>query len=142
MNGEAFGMSPTFLESQQGNLMQTNIFCRMGLNNSITGYQTLFVHPTFLYECLWNLLGFALINVFYKHKKYDGQIFIMVFGWYALGRAIIEPFRTDSMFIFGIKSNFMLPIIIFIVAASALIYFEIKKPTKPLYFKETEKDKD
>lgn len=142
MNGEAFGMSPTFLESQQGNLMQTNIFCRMGLNNSITGYQTLFVHPTFLYECLWNLLGFALINVFYKHKKYDGQIFIMVFGWYALGRAIIEPFRTDSMFIFGIKSNFMLPIIIFIVAASALIYFEIKKPTKPLYFKETEKDKN
>lgn len=135
-NGEAFGMSPTLLESQKGLEQQTDIFIRMGLNNSLTGGQTLYVHPTFLYESLWNVLGFVLINIFYKHKKYDGQIFLLVFGWYALGRAIIEPFRTDSMFMFGIKSNFVLPIIIFVLAVAALVYFQIKKPTKPLYFKE------
>ena len=142
MNGEAFGMSPSLLESQQGTQAQTDIFCRMGLNNSITGYETVFVHPTFLYESLWNLLGFVLINIFYKHKKYDGQIFIMVFGWYALGRAMIEPFRTDSMFMFGIKSNFVLPVIIFAAAVAALIFFAVKKPTKPLYFKEAKKSRD
>lgn len=136
-NGEAFGMSPTLLESQQGTIEQTDIFCRMGLNNALTGNQLTFVHPTFLYESLWNILGFVLINIFFKHKKYDGQIFILVFGWYALGRAIIEPFRTDSMFLFGIKSNFILPIIIFILAASALVYFHIKKPNKPLFIKTT-----
>lgn len=136
-NGEAFGMSPSLLESQQGTQKQTEIFCRMGLSNGLTGNQLLYVHPTFLYESLWNILGFILINIFYKHKKYDGQIFLMVFAWYAAGRALIEPFRTDSMFMFGIKSNFILPIIIFILSVGALIYFAIKPPKKSLYFKET-----
>lgn len=45
-----------------------------------------FVHPTFLYESLWNLLGFILINLFYRHKKRDGQVFYLYVAWYGLGR--------------------------------------------------------
>ena len=59
------------------------------------------VHPTFLYESLWNVIGFVLINIFYKHKKYDGQAILLVFGWYGLGRLLIEGLRTDSLYLFG-----------------------------------------
>ncbi|HBL83582.1 MAG: prolipoprotein diacylglyceryl transferase [Clostridiales bacterium GWF2_38_85] len=69
------------------------------------------VHPTFLYESLWNLLGFILINIIYKKKKFDGQIFAYYAIWYGFGRGLIELLRTDSlmasiklMSIFGIIS--------------------------------------
>ncbi|MBE6645156.1 MAG: prolipoprotein diacylglyceryl transferase [Ruminococcaceae bacterium] len=126
MNGEAFGS-------------ETDIFCRMGVSNSITYYNTIYVHPTFLYESLWNILGFILINIFYKHKKYDGQIFLMVFGWYGLGRMFIEGLRADSLYtnLFGLefRTSQVLAAVIFAVCLSLLIYFQIKKPNKPLYVK-------
>ena len=126
MNGEAFGS-------------ETNIFCRMGVSNSLTAYQTAYVHPTFLYESLWNLVGFILINVFYKHKKYDGEIMLLVFGWYGLGRMFIEGLRADSLYtsIFGItfRTSQVLAALIFATCLSFLIYFYIKKPNKPLYVK-------
>ncbi len=61
-----------------------------------------YVHPTFLYESLWNLLGLILIMaVLYRKKKFNGEIFCAYTGWYGLGRAIIECFRTDSLYIVG-----------------------------------------
>ncbi|MBP5207484.1 MAG: prolipoprotein diacylglyceryl transferase, partial [Clostridia bacterium] len=62
-----------------------------------------FVHPTFLYECLWNVIGFVIINLLYKRRKFDGQMFLMYITWYGLGRAFIEMLRTDSLFIPGTK---------------------------------------
>jgi phosphatidylglycerol:prolipoprotein diacylglycerol transferase len=85
-NGEAFGS-------------ETDIFCRMGLMNHNTGWRMMYVHPTFLYESLWNILGFTLINLFYRHRKYDGQIFHLTFAWYGFGRMFIELLRTDSLYI-------------------------------------------
>ena len=117
----------------------------MGLNNGSTSYITEYVHPTFLYESLWNLIGFVLINIFYKHKKYDGQIFFMIFGWYGLGRAWIEGLRTDSLWfnLFGLqlRTSQVLAIIIFIVCAAFIIYFAIKPPKKELYVRKNEKKK-
>lgn len=127
MNGEAYGY-------------RTDSFIRMGLQNVNTRVdfattEMVFVHPTFLYESLWNLVGFILINLFYKHRKYDGQVFIMVFGWYGLGRMWIEGLRTDSLMIFGdtVRVSQLLAFLIFVAAASALIFLAIKKPQKPLY---------
>jgi phosphatidylglycerol:prolipoprotein diacylglycerol transferase len=126
-NGEAFGY-------------ETDWFCRMGLNNALTGFKTLYVHPTFLYESLWNVLGFVLINLFYKHRKYDGQVFLMVFAWYGLGRMFIEGLRTDSLYttIFGweFRTSQVLAGIILALCGGLLIYFQIKKPKKKLYIKE------
>lgn len=128
MNGEAYGY-------------ETDIFCRMGLSNQLTGHELMYVHPTFLYESIWNIIGFALINVFYKHKKYDGQILLLVFGWYGLGRMFIEGLRTDSLYttIFGLtfRTSQVLAGLIFVACLALLVYFAIKKPSKPLYFKET-----
>lgn len=127
MNGEAFGY-------------ETDWFCRMGLRNVLTGNQIAYVHPTFLYESLWNILGFALINVFAKHKKYDGQLFLMIFGWYGLGRMFIEGLRADSLYssIFGLefRTSQVLAATIFSVCAAALIVFAtIRKPNKPFFHK-------
>lgn len=133
MNGEAYGG-------------ETDIFCRMGLKNGNTfsdfgTSEMVYVHPTFLYESLWNLLGFVLINIFYKHKKYDGQILFLVFGWYGLGRMLIEGLRTDSLYtnLFGLKfrTSLVLGGLIFAVCLGFLIYFAIKKPTKELYIRKT-----
>lgn len=126
-NGEAFGY-------------ETEIFCRMSLNNGLTHFQTLMVHPCFLYESLWNILGFILINIFYKKRKYDGQIFFAVCGWYGLGRAWIEGLRTDSLYlpeIFGLTLR-VSQVLAFAIAAlciGILIYHAVKKTNKPLYIK-------
>ena len=127
MNGEAFGY-------------ETDWFCRMGLQNHLTNYQLLYVHPTFLYESLWNLIGFGLANLYIKlvGKKYDGQIFIMVFGWYGLGRMLIEGLRTDSLYIPGtaLRISQVLAGVIFVAAAALLIYFAVKPPKAEFYHKQ------
>lgn len=97
-NGEAFGgIIP------EGHALY---FMRMGIisGNSISDFGTMsmvYVHPTFLYESLWNLVGFILINVFYKKKKFNGQIACMYLSWYGIGRFFIEALRTDSLYIPG-----------------------------------------
>lgn len=56
------------------------------------------VHPCFLYESLWCLLGFLLIHFFVrKNRRYDGQILLLYIFWYGLGRFWIEGLRTDSL---------------------------------------------
>ena len=75
------------------------------------------VHPTFLYESLWNLLGLALIMLLlYRKKKFDGEIFCAYTAWYGLGRAIIETVRTDSLYIVGtLKFSVFVGIVAFVV---------------------------
>ena len=74
----------------------TDSFLRMGLINPVTG-QGAYYHPTFLYESLWNLVGFVLIHFLSKKRKYDGQVALYYVAWYGLGRAMIEGLRTDSL---------------------------------------------
>ena len=76
---------------------ETDVFCRMGLHYP---GGTIYVHPTFLYESLWNLLGFVILHVVSKkHRRFKGQIFISYLGWYGLGRYFIESLRTDSLYL-------------------------------------------
>lgn len=76
---------------------ETDIFCRMGLTTSAG---TMYVHPTFLYESLWNFVGFLILH-FHSRKKrqYAGQYFILYVIWYGIGRAFIEGLRTDSLWL-------------------------------------------
>lgn len=84
-----------------------------------------FVHPTFLYESLWNLLGFILINIFYKKKKFDGQIFLMYIGWYGLGRMFIEGLRTDSLYIGTVGSGIRLSQLVAFICVVLSVFFLI-----------------
>ncbi len=62
------------------------------------------VHPCFLYESIWCLLGFVLLYIFSKkYRKYDGQIFLLYLVWYGLERMIVEGLRTDSLYIFNLR---------------------------------------
>ncbi len=123
----------------------TDWFIRMGIYNSGIG-DFIYYHPTFLYESLWNLLGFALVNIFYKHKKYDGQILLMTFGWYGFGRMFIEGLRTDSLYmnLFGLKlrTSQVLAAVIFIICTALLIYFAIKKPKREIFKREVTEPKE
>ena len=133
MNGEAFGY-------------ETDIFCRMGLQNQLTGGELIYVHPTFLYESLWNLLGVLLVYLFAKFigKKYDGQLILLTFGWYGLGRMFIEGLRTDSLYIPGtdIRTSQALAAVVFVVFAILLVFFAIRRPKRPLYVKPAPEKKD
>ena len=74
----------------------TDSFLRMGLINPATGMGE-YYHPTFLYESLWNLVGFIILHFFSKKRKYDGQVALCYVAWYGLGRSLIEGLRTDSL---------------------------------------------
>lgn len=110
INREAFGY-------------ETNIFCRMGLTPQ--GQETIYVHPTFLYESLWNLTGFILLNIWVRKnaRKYDGQVFILYVLWYGIGRAFVEGLRTDSLYITGtdIRVSQLVAAVSAITAVVALI---------------------
>ena len=87
-------------------------------------YDMVYVHPTFLYESLWNILGFILINIFFKKKKFDGQNALYYFAWYGFGRMFIEGLRTDALYIgdTGIRVSQLLGFLLFAVATALIVY--------------------
>ena len=113
MNGEAHGG-------------ETASFLRMELSHIYsngTSYYIGAVHPTFLYESLWNLVGFILINVLYRKRKFDGQIVLTYFAWYGFGRMFIEGLRTDSLYVGPFRISQVVGLLSFIAATAALIVF-------------------
>lgn len=89
------------------------------------------VHPTFLYESLWNLVVLALMLLLLKKKKFHGEICLLYFGGYGLGRFLIEGLRTDQLWIPGttiaVSQVLSLVLLIFAVVADVLARVLIKK---------------
>ena len=108
---------------------ETDIFCRMGL---FEGNQWSFVHPTFLYESLWNLLGFVIANLIYRKKKYDGQVFFFYVAWYGFGRMLIEGLRTDSLYLFGtgIRVSQLVGFLCFIIGTAFFVTLWVRAARK------------
>ncbi|MBE6709099.1 MAG: prolipoprotein diacylglyceryl transferase [Ruminococcaceae bacterium] len=105
---------------------ETSLPWRMGLMNANGDW--IHVHPTFLYESLWNLVGFVLIAIFYKKKKYNGQVFLFYVSWYGLGRAFIEGLRTDSLYLGPLRVSQILGLAAFAVGTVLFFYFMKKTP--------------
>lgn len=129
-NGEAYG-TPTALpwrmcsENFAVKLYNLELIDRETAIKMLDG--TLGVHPTFLYESLWNVIGFILINSFYKKKRFDGQIMLSYLTWYGFGRMFIELLRTDSLTNgSNIRVSSLLGLLCFIVCGSLLLYLFIK----------------
>lgn len=89
----------------------------------VDGVQYIQVHPTFLYESLWNLLVLIIILLFTKYRKYDGQLFFIYLLGYGLGRVWIESLRTDQLILFGtgIAVSQLLSGILIVVSLSLLV---------------------
>ena len=98
----------------------TESFFRMGLMNTVTG-QTEYFHPTFLYESLWNLVGFAALHFLSKKRRYDGQIALCYVAWYGLGRTFIEGLRMDSLYIGSFRVSQLVAALTCFVAVAVLI---------------------
>jgi phosphatidylglycerol:prolipoprotein diacylglycerol transferase len=86
------------------------------------------VHPCFLYESLWCVVGFFVISQVWRKRKYDGQVFLAYIGWYGFGRFFIESIRTDSLFIGEMKISQIVAAASVIVAVLLLVLF--RKRTK------------
>lgn len=125
-NGEAYGWSEG-VEKLPWRMQLEGAYRTEIIDGIKTKVSVDFVHPTFLYESLWNILGFVIINLIYKKKKFNGQAFLMYVTWYGLGRGFIELLRTDSLYIFEtIKLNSVIGFVTFIAGAAGLIFLYIK----------------
>lgn len=92
------------------------------------------VHPTFLYESVWCILGFFILNyIVRKHRKFKGEIFMLYGIWYGAERAVVEGLRTDSLYIGDttLRVSQLLSMIIMVVFAIALVicFVKLKKGT-------------
>ena len=85
------------------------------------------VHPTFLYESVWNLFILIIILIYTKHKKFEGELFLIYMGGYGLGRAFIEGLRTDQLTIgnTGIAVSQVLAFSLFIISTIIIVYKRI-----------------
>lgn len=79
------------------------------------------VHPTFLYESIWNLVGFIALHFYSKKRKFPGEMALLYVAWYGLGRAWIEGLRTDSLYIGTLRVSQVLAAVSCIVAVALLI---------------------
>ena len=100
VNQEAFGTNTTlpwgmYSEGTKSYLQSVQVTLPAG----VTVDPSMPVHPTFLYESIWCLVGFVILALYVKHRRFHGQIFLMYAIWYGLGRGWIEGLRTDSLLI-------------------------------------------
>ena len=102
VNQEAFGTNTTlpwgmYSEGTKAYLQSVQVTLPAG----VTVDPSMPVHPTFLYESIWCLVGFVALALYVKHRKFHGQLFLLYAIWYGLGRGWIEGLRTDSLLIGG-----------------------------------------
>lgn len=98
----------------------------------VNGTSYIQVHPTFLYESLWNLVLFILLFTYSKYKKFDGEILWLYLAGYGLGRVWIEGLRTDQLFLWNtpIAISQALSLVFVVVSICILVYNYRKLRTK------------
>ncbi|MEG0616589.1 MAG: prolipoprotein diacylglyceryl transferase [Oscillospiraceae bacterium] len=86
------------------------------------------VHPTFLYESIWCLIGFALLALYVKHRRFDGEIMLMYVMWYGIGRFGIEALRTDSLMtgFLGLRTSQLVAAVSVLAAFGIWLFCRIK----------------
>ena len=135
-NQEAFGCNTTlpwgmYSEATHDYLMGSTVTVPKGTIID----PNLPVHPTFLYESIWCLVGFVLLTRYIKKRKFNGDITLRYLIWYGAGRFWIEGLRTDSLYLFHwtlfgqrIRVSQALSLVMVLVCAGILVYqFKVKK---------------
>ena len=107
---------------------ETDVLWKMGLMN--TAGAVIYVHPTFLYESLWNFCGLVILHFASKRRQYDGQIALGYAAWYGLGRCFIEGLRTDSLYWGPFRVSQLLAAIS-CAAAVAVLVWNLFRPHDP-----------
>ena len=125
VNQEAYGADcPTdWLFAMKGSLITSQ---------GITGV----VHPCFLYESVWCLLGFIFLHIYSKKlRTFDGEVFLLYVAWYGLERFFVEGLRTDSLMAGDLRISQIVAAVSCIAALILFVIFKIytKKKNIPLY---------
>ena len=99
---------------------ETDVLWKMGLMKA--NGDIIYVHPTFLYESLWNACGLVILHFASKRRKFDGQVALGYAAWYGLGRCMIEGLRADSLYIGPFRVSQLLAGVSCIIAVSLLVW--------------------
>lgn len=118
VNQEAYG---TWTNSSWFGMTGDRIEAEMG--------EGLLVHPCFLYESIWCLLGFVILHFLSKQRKFNGQIAVSYMIWYGFGRFIIESFRTDSLYIGTLRVS-QIVCVLMVVTGAVLLGIGLKKASE------------
>ena len=138
-NQEAFGCNTTlpwgmYSEATKAYLMGSTVTAQSGM----TIDPNLPVHPTFLYESIWCLVGFVLLFRHIKKRRFNGDIALRYMVWYGAGRFWIEALRTDSLMLvpsIGLRVSQLVAGIAVVAGLAAEIYFTRKFKDRPLMVK-------
>jgi len=113
--GQSIGRWGNFVNAEAYGGETSSLFRMQLLNLGIS------VHPTFLYESMWNVCLFIVLNLFEKHQKFDGQLFLLYVTGYGAGRFLIEGLRQDSLWLGPIRISQLVALICVIVGIVLLI---------------------
>ncbi|MDD6261838.1 MAG: prolipoprotein diacylglyceryl transferase [Clostridiales bacterium] len=89
--GQIIGRWGNFINGEAYGVDVENFFLGMSINGGVD------VHPIFLYESVWNLVGFVILHFWSRKRRFNGQIFLSYVAWYGIGRGFIEGIRAENV---------------------------------------------
>ncbi len=135
VNQEAFGTNTDNLFAMTGGTIQQTIIDEAAyLDGSM--YQAgieisekFAVHPCFLYESVWCLLGVVVLSLMIKRRKFDGQLFLTYLAWYGAERFVVEGLRTDSLMFGNMRASQALSAVLAVTAVilMTVMLFKVKR---------------
>lgn len=128
VNQEAFGINTNLPWAMTGDEIRRELARLM--TEGVQVDSSLPVHPTFLYESLWNLVVIIFLLMMFDKKKFDGQIFFGYVSLYGLGRFWIEGLRTDSLTAGDYRVSQIVSVLFFVVGIGAVIFKLISEKKK------------
>ena len=127
--GQGIGRWGNFVNQEAFGSLTGSSWWGMQSQNTIAALGEGMVHPCFLYESVWCIAGFFIINHLSKQRKFSGETFLMYCAWYGFGRGFIEILRTDSLMLGNIKVSCFLAFAL--CFASVILIAVIRKRITP-----------
>ncbi len=137
VNQEAFGRNTDNIFGMTGGTIQDTIIKEAAemsgkmYQSGIEISEKFPVHPCFLYESVWCLLGAVLLSVLIKHRKYDGQLLLIYLIWYGTERFFVEGLRTDSLMFKNIRVSQALSACLVIASVTIMLIMASKVRRRP-----------
>ncbi len=119
-NQEAFGINTSSVFGMTGNVIKERLaeMAAEGANVDVN----MCVHPTFLYESVWNVLVLITVLILFQRRRFDGQVFLTYISLYGLGRFFVEGLRTDSLYFLNFRVSQIVAAVTFFAAAFVIFY--------------------
>lgn len=125
--GQGIGRWGNFVNQEAYGTFTGSSWWGMQSNRTIVEMGEGLVHPCFLYESIWCIVGFFVLNHFSKKRHFSGEITLMYCVWYGFERAIVENLRTDSLMIGNIRVSVLVSVVICLAAAISLVLIRKKQ---------------